>query len=369
MIKRDYYEVLGVDRDAKKEEIKKEYRKAALKYHPDKNPGNSEAEEKFKEAAEAYEVLHDDKKRRIYDQFGHDGLKGTGYSGFSGFEDIFSSFGDLFSEFFGGGGFGGFGARQREQGRGADLQYNMKINLDEAAKGTEKSFTVRKNVLCPACNGMRTEAGYHPERCDRCQGSGQMNIRQGFFTMRMPCNVCGGKGEIIKKPCIECRGTGKEPKTRKLKVKIPPGIYSGAHLRLTGEGEPGMGGASSGDLYVMIEVATHDFFERHDDNLACRLPITFSQAVLGAEVEVPTLYGNERLNIKPGTKSHEILTIAGKGMPRLDSAGKGDLYVQVILKVPQKLNKEQKELLRKFAEVSGEEIKEPKGFFSRLYDH
>lgn len=361
MTKHDYYEILGIERGTPKEEIKKAYRRAALKFHPDKNPGDKEAEEKFKEAAEAYEVLHDDQKRQIYDRYGHEGLKGTGFSGFQGFEDIFSSFSDIFGDFF-----GGFGQR-RDRNRGADLRYDLSITLKEAATGAEKTIRVRKHGICPACHGTRSEHGHHAQTCPTCGGYGQVRRQQGFFAISMPCDACGGTGQVVKNPCKKCKGSGKELIEKELKVRVPAGIEAGQHLRLVGEGEAGSLGQQDGDLYIVIEVEENPQFERHGDDLVSRVKISFPQAALGAEIEIPTLLDKTTLDIPRGTASHTVFRIKGEGMPGLQRRGKGDLVVQVIIDVPEKLTKEQENLLRDFAKTTGENVKKGglfKGFKS-----
>lgn len=359
MTKRDYYEILGVERNAQKEEIKKAYRRAALKFHPDKNPGDKEAEEKFKEAAEAYEVLHDDQKRQVYDRYGHEGLKGTGFSGFQGAEDIFASFSDIFGDFF-----GGFGAR-RERGRGGDLRYDLSITLKECATGAEKTIAIRKHGICAACHGTRSEPGHHAQTCPSCGGQGQVRRQQGFFAISMPCGPCGGTGKVIKHPCKKCKGSGKEIIEKELKVRIPAGIEAGQHLRLVGEGEAGALGQQDGDLYIVIEVEDHPDFERHGDDLVTRKKISFPQAALGADLEINTLLGTTQLNVPRGTQSHQLFRIKGEGMPGISRRGKGDLIVQVIVDVPEKLTKEQEQLLRDFAKSSGENVKKG-GLFGNL---
>ena len=290
--KRDYYEILGLGRNATNDELKATYRKLALKYHPDRNPGDKEAEEKFKEAAEAYEVLRDSEKRALYDQYGHAGLEGSGFSGFGGFEDIFSSFGDIFEDFF------GFGTRRRSRTRaqrGADLRYDLTLSFMEAAFGTETEITVEKMGICPECNGNRCEAGTSPETCQQCGGVGQVSRNQGFFTVRTTCPVCRGQGQAIPHPCPRCRGAGQEVISKKVSVKIPAGVDNGSRLRLTGEGEPGSYGGPSGDLYVFIYVESHEFFERRDTDIICSVPISFIQAALGDKITVPSLNGDKEL--------------------------------------------------------------------------
>ncbi len=358
MTKRDYYEILGVNKGSAKEEIKKAYRQAALKYHPDKNPGDKDAEEKFKEAAEAYEVLQDDQKRGVYDRFGHEGLKGTGFHEFSGYEDIFSSFGDIFEDFF------GHRSARRERGRGSDLRYDLTIELKEAATGLEKVVPVEKYEHCPECVGTGCEKGYQPETCASCGGHGQVRRQQGFFAISMPCGACGGSGKTIKKPCKRCKGTGRELKKKELKVKIPAGVESGSHLRLVGEGEPGSAGAASGDLYILIYVKDNPDFERHGDDLVTKLLVNFPQAALGAKVEVPTLLGKVEMDVPRGTQTHTLFRIKKEGMPTLHGKSRGDLIVQVVVEVPKKLSKEQEKLLREYAEAGGDPVKK-----SGLFGH
>jgi len=367
MTKRDYYEILGVERQAPKEEIKKAYRKAAMKHHPDKNPGDKAAEDKFKEAAEAYEVLHDDNKRSTYDRFGHDGLKGSGFSGFRGAEDIFSNFSDIFGDIFGGG-FGGGRSSRSSRGQGADLRYDLEIELEEAATGLEKNIEVRKNVRCSGCDGSGAEKGTSADVCSTCGGHGQVARQQGFFSISMPCPTCSGSGKIIKNPCKKCNGQRKVVKTKNLNVKVPAGIESGQNLRLTGEGEPGEHGAPDGDLYVTVSIAPHQLFERHGKDLVCQLNVSFSQAALGAELEIDTLSGKSTLMVPKGTQTHTLLKVRGEGMPSLHGRSKGDLVVQVVVKTPQRLDADQEELLRKFAEIEGESVLEKaKGVFEKLF--
>jgi len=360
MEKRDYYEVLGIGRNATEAEIKKAYRQAALKYHPDKNPGNKEAEERFKEAAEAYAVLSDPEKRRLYDQYGHEALRGAGVGGFSGFEDIFSSFGDIFGDFFG----TGFGrsSRQRRTGpqRGSDLRYDLSISFMEAALGAEKEVLVEKAESCETCGATGAAPGTGRVTCSVCRGSGTVTRSQGFFTVSLTCSRCGGVGSLIEQPCPECKGSGKVKKKKKLSLKIPAGVDTGAQLRLQGEGEGGLRGGPPGDLYIFIHVEPHEIFQRQHDDIYCEVPITFTQAALGAEIEVPTLDGTMKLKIPAGTQTGKVFTLEGKGIPHLRGQGRGDEYVQVAVKVPTHLTEKQEELLREFAEISGEEVAPPK---------
>lgn len=346
--KRDYYEVLGIGRNAPDDDIKAAYRKLALKYHPDRNPDNKEAEDKFKEAAEAYEVLRDAKKRNIYDQFGHQGLEGSGFSGFGGFEDIFSSFGDIFEDFFGFG--GGRKSRSRVQ-RGADLRYDLKLSFMEAAFGTETEIEIEKMEVCAACNGSGTEPGTHPETCSYCHGSGQISQNQGFFTVRTACPYCRGRGQTIPHPCSSCTGTGQNRVNKKVSVKIPAGVDTGSRLRLTGEGETGIDGGPQGDLYVFIHVESHEFFGRDNNHVICQIPISFIQAALGDKIKVPTLNGDKTLSIPKGTQPGDILRFRGEGIPSLRYGNRGDQIIQVVIKTPTNLTKKQESLLKEFAKL------------------
>lgn len=372
MEKRDYYEVLGISPNAGAEEIKRAYRKLALQYHPDRNPGDTEAENKFKEASEAYEVLSDGEKRQIYDQFGHEGLEGRGYKGFSGFEDIFTSFGDIFEEFFG---FGGFGQRRRGRPRarpGRDLRYDMELTLEEAFHGKEEEIVFQKLENCQSCGGSGVAPGSSPKVCPTCQGRGQVIRSQGFFQISTTCPSCRGQGQIISDPCKDCRGGGKVRVERRVTVKIPPGVDTGSQLRLRGEGEPGENQGPRGDLFVVIHVKDHEFFDREDQNLICRIPVSFVQATLGDTITIPLLGEDEgyELEIPRGTQPEEVLKVPDKGMPSLRSAHKrGDLFVKVMVKIPEKLNQEQKELLEAYAQTEGRALsakkKKKRGFLKR----
>lgn len=355
MNRRDYYEVLGVPRNASEEQIKKAYRKLALEYHPDRNPGNKDAEEKFKEAAEAYEVLRDPEKRSLYDRFGHEGLRSSGFQGFTNFDEIFSSFSSIFEEFF------DFGARRgsrrgRRGGpqRGDDLRYDLTISLQDAALGKTRELELQKEETCEACKGTGHPEDSPPERCSQCGGSGQIRHTQGFFTIATTCNYCQGQGVRYKELCKSCRGRGRVVRTKTVTLKIPPGVDSGAKLRLTGEGGPGIAGGPPGDLYVVLHVEPHEFFERDGDDLHCQIPISFTQAALGAEIEVPSLQGTEKLAIPRGTQTGDVLRIRKKGMPSLRTGRMGDLLVHVFVKTPVNLSPEEESLLRKLAEIRGE---------------
>ncbi|NNG00582.1 MAG: molecular chaperone DnaJ [Desulfobacteraceae bacterium] len=348
--KRDYYEVLGVDRNAADSDLKSAYRKLALKFHPDRNPGNREAEEQFKEAAEAYEVLRDGQKRQIYDQYGHQGLEGQGFSGFGGFEDIFSSFGDIFEDFFGFGSGSRGGGRSRAQ-RGSDLRYDLTLDFMEAAFGTETEITVDKMDLCMECEGTGAEAGSHPETCAQCQGSGQVSRSQGFFTIRTTCPVCRGTGQVIANVCGECRGQGQVKATKTVTVKIPAGVDDNSRLRLSNEGEAGRHGGPPGHLYVFIHVEAHDFFMRDDTNIICKIPLSFVQAALGDSIKVPTLTSAKKLTIPKGTQPGEVFRFRGEGIASLRNGHRGDQLIQVDIKTPTHLNKKQETLLKEFAKL------------------
>ncbi|SDT86732.1 molecular chaperone DnaJ [Desulfobacula phenolica] len=350
----DYYELLGVARDVSKQELKKAYRKLAIKYHPDKNPDNKEAEDKFKEASEAYEVLSDDNKRQIYDQFGHRGLEGAGHSGPSGFEDIFSSFGDIFEDFFG---FGSGGGRGNRVQRGSDLRYNMTIDFMEAAFGTEKTISIPRLDTCKECHGSGCEEGSRPETCSKCHGSGQFIQSQGFFKVKTTCPYCKGRGTIIANPCSTCRGAGRVEKTRKVQVKIPAGVDVGSKLRLSGEGEasPSPEG-TSGDLYVVINVKPHKFFQRDNVDIICAIDISFIQAALGDEIKIPTLVGEEKFKIPKGTQYGDVFRLKGEGIASLRTGRRGDQIIKVIIKTPTKLNNKQIELLKKFDKLDSNKI-------------
>ena len=352
MTKRDYYEVLGLEHNASDEEIKKSYRRLAMQYHPDRNPGDKEAEEKFKEAAEAYEVLSDEEKRDIYNRYGHEGLSSTGFRGFSGFEDIFSSFGSIFEDVFG---FSNGRSRSRTAARaGADLRYDLKISFMDAAFGMGTDIDVAKFETCQDCQETGAAAGTAPETCRRCQGRGQVTQSGGFFSISTTCPSCRGEGMIITEPCRPCMGTGRKKVTKKVNIKIPAGVETGSRLRLRGEGEQGSFGGPSGDLYVFIHVEPHEFFERNGDDIYCRIPISFIQAALGTNIEVPTLGGAEKLKIPKGTQTGKTFRLKGKGIAHLRGFGRGDQIIETVVTIPTHLNKKQEELLREYAKVSGE---------------
>ena len=359
MEEKDYYGALGVSKDAGDEEIKRAYRKVAMQCHPDRNPGDKEAEEKFKIASEAYEVLRDPEKRRIYNVYGVEGLKGTGFTGFRGFEDIFSAFGDIFEDFFG---FGTSNRRRTRARAGADLRYDLKISFHDAAFGKETEFEIPKKVTCDVCHGTGAKPGTQPTDCPACRGTGQVTHSQGFFTISTTCGQCRGEGKIIPHPCKECRGVGMIMKRKKIKVSIPPGVDTGSKLRIRGEGEPGGRGGLAGDLFVVLYVEPHEFFSRDNDDVVCQIPISFPQAALGTELDVPTLQGKRRLLIQKGTESGDLFRLKGEGFPRLRGHGRGDQIVQVIVKTPKDLSKRQEELLREFEEAGSKRDREGEGW-------
>jgi molecular chaperone DnaJ len=369
MAKQDYYEMLGVSQSAGKDEIKKAYRKLAMKYHPDRNPGDAEAEAKFKEIGEAYEVLSDDQKRAAYDRFGHGafeqggggpgGMGGFGGFGAGGFADIFD---EMFGDMMGGG-------RRRSSGRGADLRYDMEITLEEAFTGKQAQIKVPTSVSCDSCEGTGAEPGSKPVNCTTCNGDGRIRQQQGFFTIERTCPACGGAGQSIDKPCKACDGAGRVHRERSLQVNIPEGVEDGTRIRLAGEGEAGMRGAPAGDLYIFLSVKPHRIFEREGANMACRVPIPMTTAALGGTIEVPVIDGTRaKINIPEGTQSGTQFRLKGKGMTVVRSNARGDMYVQVEVEVPKNLTKRQKELLREFdGESEGKKTSpESEGFLSRI---
>lgn len=367
---RDYYEVLGLAREASAEDIKRAYRQAALKYHPDRNR-DAGAEEKFKEAAEAYEVLSDPEKRTRYDRYGHEGLRGVPMHDFGSMhaEDIFSIFEEML-----GGAFGGGGRGRGRADRGIDIQTIIDIDLTEVATGVEKTLRFERADFCERCSGRGAEPGSKLATCRTCGGYGQVERQQnlGIFVSRVvtDCPTCHGRGQVVEKPCRDCRGSGRAPKERVIQVKIPKGIHDGQSIRIRGEGEPGPGGTARGDLRCVIRVREHPLFERDGDHLLCRMPISFTQAALGAQVDVPTLSGTTPLKIPAGTQSGTIFKLAGKGLPNLQTGRPGDEIVQVVVEIPRKLTKAQQELLRQLAATEEENpLPEARSFFDRLKDY
>ncbi|HWR38116.1 MAG TPA: molecular chaperone DnaJ [Patescibacteria group bacterium] len=373
MSKRDYYEVLGVARTASEDEVKKAFRKMARKYHPDVNRENpKEAEEKFKEVNEAYEILSNSERRAQYDQYGHaafDSAQGGGPGGFGGAGGGFS---DIFDMFFGQSGFG-FGGRQNGPERGSDLRYDLEITFEQSAFGVETEVQIPRTEDCSACQGTGAAPGTHPETCPQCKGSGQVQVAQNTPFGRMvnvkPCDRCHGEGKIVQSPCKECHGKGKIRARRKIKVKVPAGVDNGSRLRVSREGEAGMRGGPPGDLYVYIFVKPHKLFTRDGDDILCEVPISFVQASLGDEIEVPTLEGQVKLKVPEGTQSGTIFRLRDKGIQHVRGSGKGDQHVRVKVITPKNLNERQKELLREFGQTGGESVNpEQKGFFKKVKD-
>ena len=367
MSKRDYYEILGLNRTASDQEIKSAYRRLAVKFHPDKNPGDAAAEEKFKEAAEAYSVLSDAEQRRRYDRFGHAGVSGSagagwGAPGFGGIEDIL---GDLFGfgDVFGSG--GGRGSRRSTAQRGADLRYDLEISLEDAAAGMTAQLRIPRLEACDKCKGSGAAEGTQPESCQTCSGSGQVRYQQGFFSVARTCGTCRGTGRIIKTPCDACNGAGRVEREKAMEVKIPAGVETGSRLRVTGEGEAGMQGGGSGDLYVVIHVSEHEQFERQGSNLYSSVPISFSQAALGSEITVQTLSGQQQVKIPAGTQTGTVFRLKGHGVPVLGGRGRGDLFVSVTVVTPTTLTREQRRILEQLSEVETQDL-EDKGLIDKV---
>lgn len=370
--KRDYYEILGVSRDASAETVKRAYKKLAHKYHPDRNPDDEEAVERFKEAAEAFEVLNDAEKRSIYDRFGHAGLSGAGSragGGFTDMDDIMDAFGDLFEGFgfFGGGRARGRGARSR---RGDHLRTSITIDLLDAASGCTRELELTRHARCSTCGGSGARPGSQPQRCDYCRGMGRVVQSQGFFRVQSTCPACHGEGVVIRDRCPDCEGSGMEIETVNLEVQVPPGVDNGMQLCLRGEGEPGQRGGPRGDLYVDIQVREHPLFEREGRHLRCHVPVTFPQAALGAELEIPTLEGRHEFTVPPGTQPGEVFRLRGYGMPDPHGGRRGELFVQIQVEVPKKLTRRQEDLLRELAEVEHAHVSpHRKSFFEKLKDY
>jgi molecular chaperone DnaJ len=367
MSKADYYEILGVPKDAGEDEIKKAYRQMAFKFHPDRNPGDAESEARFKEAAEAYEVLRDPQKRARYDRFGHQGLGDTGFGGFSNPEDIFSTFSDIFGEFF------GFGGAARGRGprpqAGNDLRYDLRVAFRDAAMGSETTLKIPKPVSCEECSGTGAAAGSKPETCRQCGGAGQIHQNQGFFRVAVTCPICRGEGVVIPNPCPRCKGRGQVPDVRELKVRIPAGVDDGSRLRLRGEGEPGLHGGPPGDLYVVVHVEEDKTFRRQGQDLVYTMEIGMVRAALGDKVKVPTLEGEETMDIPRGTQSGEVFSLRGLGLPHPGRSQRGDLLVEVIVRTPKSLSKKQEELLREFAKLDEDKpLEKVKNFFKKAKD-
>ncbi len=368
MSDRDLYEILGVSRSANDDEIKKSYRKLAMKYHPDRNKGNKEAEKKFKEATAAYEALKDPQKRAAYDQYGHDAFRQGGMGGQQGFGDFAGGFSDIFEEFFG----GGFGSSSRQRGpsRGSDLRYNMSINLKEAFAGKKTQIRIPSYTSCTNCSATGSADKAGPSICSSCNGHGKVRSTSGFFSIERPCPTCGGEGSSIKNPCLKCSGTGQVKKQKTISVTIPAGVDTGTRIRISGEGEPGQRGAGNGDLYIFVDVQKDNLFDRQEENIFCQIPISITTAILGGEVEVPTIDGKKaRLNIPTGTQSETQFRLKGKGMSILRQNRRGDMYVEANVEIPVNLNSKQKSILKEFEKEGGTSKKHsPKsqGFFTKI---
>ena len=367
--KRDYYEVLGVARGASDDDLKKAYRRLAIQLHPDRNPGNKQAEERFKEVNEAYQVLSDPERRSQYDRFGHSAFQGPqgqgpfgGFDFSQGFEEVFS---DIFGDFFG----TGRGRARSRSRRGDDLRYDLEVEFEEAARGTEKVVRFQRLTLCEACNGTRARGGSTGARqCPNCRGTGQVRTQQGFFSISTTCNQCRGEGTIISDPCPKCQGQGRLRRQESLSVRIPPGVDNGSRLKLRGEGEAGYGGGTPGDLYVIIHVKEHSLFVRQENHIVIEVPISFPQAALGCDIEVPTLEGKVNLKVPSGTQSGKVLRLKGKGIIDLHGYGRGDQLIRVVVETPRSLTSRQRELLEEFAKLDGKAVNHPlsKGFVDQI---
>jgi molecular chaperone DnaJ len=370
--KRDYYEILGISREATDQEIKSAYRKLAMKHHPDRNPGNNEAEESFKEAAEAYSVLGDREKRSMYDRYGHSGVNSSAGGGFYGMNpDLFADFSDILGNFFFGDVFGSSNRRRRGGPvRGADLQYHLEISLEEAMAGMEKEVKLNRQTSCDKCNGTGSSSKEGKATCATCNGHGQVRYSQGFVTIARTCPTCSGSGQVLRDPCKKCEGSGRMEVQRTLSVKVPPGVDTGTRLKLKGEGEGGIRGGSPGDLYFYIEVLEHQIFKRDRSDLYCEREVSMLQAALGDVIPIQTLEGaEEKVKILEGTQNGTVLTLRGKGMPHLNSAGRGDLFVQIRVVIPTNLNSTEKKTLRDLARMRGEKIEpQERGVFDKVKD-
>lgn len=373
----DYYELLGVSRDASEGEMKKAYRKQAMKFHPDRNPGNKEAEHKFKEVSEAYDVLRDEQKRAAYDRYGHaafdqnNGMGGGGFGGGGGGFDFAGGLGDIFEEMFGEAMGGGRRGSQEAGQRGADLRYDMSISLEEAYQGSEKKIKVASLVVCDECDGTGAAKGTSSETCGACQGHGRVRVQQGFFTIERPCPTCQGRGQVIKNPCKKCYGKGRVNKERTLEVSVPAGIEDGTRIRLSGEGEAGTNGGHAGDLYVILAVKSHEFFKREGPNLYCRVPIPMTTAALGGKITVPVVDGSQvDVDIKAGVQSGHQVRQRSAGMSVLRSSARGDLYIELAVETPSRLSKRQREILEEFALESANRNSHPESesFFEKVKD-
>lgn len=368
-MKRDYYEILGVEKGASSQAIKSAYRKLAVKYHPDRNPGDKEAEDKFKEAAEAYAILGDQEKRAHYDRFGHSGLSGGGFGGFD--PDIFADFSDVLGDFFGFGDIFGSSRRRRNHAqRGADLRYDLGIEFEEAVFGTKAKIKIPRAQACGTCSGSGADPEYGTSVCETCAGHGQVRFQQGFFTISRTCSTCQGTGQKIKKPCSECRGVGRIQKEKVLELRIPAGVETGSRLRVSGEGESGFNGGPPGDLYVVISVAEHSYFKRQQDNIYIEIPISITQAALGADISIRTLEGEEKLKIPEGTQTGATFRFRGRGVVSINGMGRGDQIVTVVVVTPKNLTQRQRELLEELSKElpSAHKNEETEGFFDKVKD-
>jgi molecular chaperone DnaJ len=352
MADKDFYEILGVSRDAGDDEIKKSYRKLAMKFHPDQNKGNQEAERKFKEVSAAYEILKDSQKRAAYDQYGHDAFRQGGMGGAQGFGDFSGGFSDIFEEFFG----GGFSSssRKRRPSRGSDLRYNMSVTLQEAFGGKKSQIRIPSYVGCDLCSATGSADKTGPSTCSSCNGHGKVRSTSGFFSIERPCSSCGGEGSSIKNPCLKCSGTGRIKKQKTISVSIPAGVDTGTRIRISGEGEPGQRGAGNGDLYIFVNVQDDKLFEREEENIYCHVPISITTAIIGGEIDVPTIDGKKaRLKIPPGTQSETQFRLRGKGMSILRQNRRGDMYVETSVEIPVNLTSKQKSILKEFEKEGG----------------